>query len=375
MVFLCLLSSIIIGKVVSTVDSIDLFTSGISDNSWSKSERVCYRIPSLLKINSSHIIAFASERLWKSSEHTFCSDESASNIVSRRSIDGGLTWQPMELVIPTGSERAERHPWTLFDEQTQRIFAFTNNNVANCTCNVVYTTSDDYGLSWNDQLTPVSEDTGYYGMALAHGIQHTSGRLVGCMRKICRNSCPEDYHSKSYYSDDHGVSWSSSEWLAAGTTECQLVELSDHRLYLNSRPYKGWEGEQNVRLVSYSADAGSTWSDVVAEPNLIDFGFAVEGSMASDVTSGVMLYLHPMANIRRNITLYHGAMNDDGVVLWDTANTLQIYPGISEYSDVIVLSTNAINSDTVYMSKYGTAGVLFERQEYHHISFAIVGIP
>lgn len=198
-----------------------------------------------------------------------------------------------------------------------------------------------------------------------HMASHTSGRLVGCMRKICRNSCPADYHSKSYYSDDRGATWSTSDWLTAGTTECQLIELPDHRLYLNSRPYQGWEGAENVRLSSYSDDRGTTWSDVSAEQNLIGNGFAVEGSMASDVKSGV-LFLHPFAKFRLNMTLYRGVYDTStSIVVWDTSDTIQIYEGLSEYSDVTVLSTDL---------EHATAGVMFERSMYIAISFAVVDL-
>lgn len=339
---------------------VDLFEAGMSTNGWS-SGRVCYRIPSLLKIEDKTLIAFAAERLWQNSGQFYCSDESASNIVSRKSTDGGVTWGPIELVIATGDEMAERHPWTIYDAINKKIFVFTNTNVNGCQCDVMYKTSIDFGDTWSD-LVSIDSTSGYYGMSLAHGIQHSSGRLVGCMRKICRNSCEADYHSKSYYSDDGGVSWNTSEWLTAGTTECQLVELPDNRLYLNSRPYEGWEGQENLRLVSNSADRGSSWSEVVAEPNLIDYGFAVEGGMASDVDSGIILFSHPDAKTRRNMTLYRGKMNiSSGLVEWNTADKIHIFSGLSEYSDVVVMSTAE-----------ETAGVLFERSEFQKLSFVVV---
>lgn len=353
--------------LVHSFEFIDLFHSGKSNNSWSQG-RVCYRIPSLLKINDTVLIAFAAERLWQYSNQSYCSDESASNIVSRRSMDGGVTWGAMELVLPTGDENAERHPWTLYDGLNERVFLFSNANVDGCQCDVLYMTSDDFGVTWS-KATNIDSSSGYYGMSLAHGIQHTTGRLVGCMRKICRNSCEADYHSKSYYSDDGGLSWSASEWLTTGTTECQLIELPDSRLYLNSRPYKGWEGEKNVRLSSYSEDAGTSWSAVQPESELIDFGFAVEGSMASDVNTGIVVFVHPFAKTRRNMTLYKGQYDGDelsstyGRVLWDGSSTIQLYAGLSEYSDVIVL--NAQNK---------SAGVLFERSEFNKISFANVNL-
>ena len=34
---------------------------------------------------------------------------------------------------------------------------------------------------------------------------------------------------------------------------------------MNSRPYKGWDGEPNRRLVAYSEDVGETWGEVEVE--------------------------------------------------------------------------------------------------------------
>ena len=85
--------------------------------------------------------------------------------------------------------------WAIYDEIKEKLFVFTNLNVSGqCTCDVGFVTSSDGGLSWTD-LAPVNTDTsvdngGFFGMGLTHGITHSSGRLVGCQRKICRNSCP-----------------------------------------------------------------------------------------------------------------------------------------------------------------------------------------
>ena len=54
-----------------------------------------------------------------------------------------------------------------------------------CHCDVGFVTSNDGGLTWSE-LEPVTTDTsdGFYGMGLAHGVTHSSGRLVGCQRKV-----------------------------------------------------------------------------------------------------------------------------------------------------------------------------------------------
>ncbi|GMI46137.1 hypothetical protein TrCOL_g5970 [Triparma columacea] len=305
--------------------------------------------------------------MWESSNQTFCSDESASNIVMRRSEDSGKTWGEPVVVIGSDEgvgegEHAERHTWSIFDSVNEKVFLFTNRNVngpTGCDCGVAYKTSADGGDTWGDLIDLDEGDV--YGMGLAHGItHHTTGRMVGCMRKICRNSCPPDYASRSFYSDD-GSTWVSSDFLHPGTTECSLVELSDGRLYLNSRPYKGWDGELNRRLVSYSDDVGESWGDVMVEESLIDYGFADQGGMASDGPGGRLAFVHPYSEERMNMTFYRGGMDEEGVVRWDNETTEVIYGGESEYSDVAFLGGEA-----------GGIGVLFERDAYDKISFKVI---
>ena len=343
----------------------DLFISGQSTNPWTGAgTNVCYRIPSLLRLGDSNtLLAIASERLWELSETSFCSDEAGSNIVLRRSEDGGETWSDMELLIPTGDNLSERHSFSLFDASTSTAFVFSNPDVTKtCNCTNEYYTSKDGGRTWSDPVFVDPDESGVYGMGLGHGIQHSSGRLVAGMRHICRNSCPADFKAKSIFSDDNGETWSSSDWLTAGTTENELCELSDGTLYINMRPYQGWEGQKDVRLVAYSGDRGSTWGEVKPEPALIDFGFADEGSVASDPKSNQVFFLHPHANDRSNLTLYYGHQDEaTGEVVWEDGMTT-VYEDEAEYSDMEVLDPGAATK----------VGVLFERDSYDKISFGVV---
>jgi len=178
------------------------------------------------------------------------------------------------------------------------------------------------------------------------------------MRKICRNSCPADYHSFAPYSYDGGATWHASAYLASGTTECQVAELSDGRLYMTIRPYKGWSGAPNVRLAAFSADEGVTWSPPQPVPSLVDWGFADEGSVASDPQTRRLYFVHPDSHDRANLTLYQS--RDDGQS-WVAAATL--YPGAAAYSDSAVLDPKSALGNATRV------GILFERDGYERVSF------
>ena len=52
---------------------------------------------------------------------------------------------------------------------------------------------------------------------------------------------------------------------------------------------------------------------VETQPELIDWGGAVQGSVASDPSSGVIVYMHPDSQTRDNMTLYVGAVEAPGM--------------------------------------------------------------
>lgn len=217
-------------------------------------------------------------------------------------------------------------------------------------------TSTDDGVTWSAP-TDIPRSTGYYGSSLASGITHSSGRLVGCMRKICRNSCTGKFRSKSFWSDDHGASWRTSRFLAAGTTECQVAELSDGRLYMSIRA-NDWP-VSNQRLVSYSSDVGETWSKPAPDARLVDWGFADEGSVVSDPRNKVVYYSHPDSHERHNLTLRRSV---DDTVSW--GDEVVVYAGDAEYSAAAVLDP--------FPGSARRVGVLFERDGNALVSFDTV---
>ena len=329
---------------------LELFRSGTSNFSWSQGKHVCYRIPSLVK-TSNAILAVVAERIQGASG--FCSDDSEVNLVVRRSVDGGDTWSETALIRSLASPSS---PWTVVDDRTGRIFVFYNTNADNCRCNVSFVTSSDDGASFAATSVDLPASSGAYGSALTHGITHrTTGRLVGCMRRICKNSCPAQYNAKSFFSDDRGSTWNASSWLADGTTECQVAELADGSLYMNFRPYRGWDGPKNKRLAAWSNDVGETWSRVVAVPDLDDWGFADEGSLASDPDADRVFFVHPHAHDRSNLTLWRSSGN---ATSWTVVDT--VYAGEAAYSDALVLDR--------------TVGVLFEADGYGRVLFTKVSV-
>eukprot|EP00756_Hemistasia_phaeocysticola_P060318 Hpha_TRINITY_DN3931_c0_g1::TRINITY_DN3931_c0_g1_i1::g.18116::m.18116/K01186/NEU1; sialidase-1 len=357
----CLLLAALLPHAEGTVVLTDLFTSGVSELPWSKGKYTCYRIPSIVRTDTGAVLVFIAERVAPGTAQS-CSDDNVINILLRRSDDGGKTWSDPTLVFSPGTSTS---PFPVFEPKSKTIFLLTNVNTKDCKCDMQYISSTDDGKTWSPTPVVIPESTGVVGSMLTHGVtlqKGKPGRMVGCMRKICKNSCPADYHSKAFFSDDGGASWDSSEWLAAGTTECQMAELSNGDVYMTSRYYSGWEGQKNVRLAAWSKDGGSTWGPVVGVPDLIDYGFACEGSVCSDPANDKVYFLHPDSTGRSNMTLYTSSGN---ATQWVAARN--IYSGSAEYSDAVVLNPAPGGSGN-------SVGMVFEADGYGRLVFARVDL-
>ena len=134
------------------------------------------------------------------------------------------------------------------------------------------------------KMNDIPAESGVVGSALASGITHSkSGRLIACMRKICRNSCPADYHQKlqRLVMIMARVGNQATFWVQ-GTTECQIAELSDGRLVMNIGPYIGWNGTRKCAAPVVLQRSRLSWSPAEPADDLIDYSFADEGYIVSD---------------------------------------------------------------------------------------------
>jgi sialidase-1 len=138
----------------------------------------------------------------------------------------------------------------------------------------VYRSKDD-GKTWAASPATINPDSNGnvpsmhmndHGITLRHG-KH-AGRLVRASRHYAgknHNSKWPEHYTNAIYSDDGGVTWDACEPFAdMGTGEAAVVELSDGRLYYNSRAH--WYKDQDTepplrRRHAWSSDGGKTWTD------------------------------------------------------------------------------------------------------------------
>jgi sialidase-1 len=190
----------------------------------------------------------------------------SSSVRARRSEDGGQTWGPEITIADPGFQGGG----TLVDETTGDILAFVE--VAHPPGPFAVYRSRDDGLTWQKQDATFKPDANgnllsmhmnEHGITLRHG-KH-KGRLLRPARyygqRNDRSEWPVHYTS-AVYSDDGGKTWQASHpFPENGTGEATVAELSDGRIYYNSRVHWQERPQNTRRRCAWSFDSGQTWTD------------------------------------------------------------------------------------------------------------------
>ncbi len=251
-----------------------------------------YRIPSLLCTRKGTVLAAAEGR-------QSGTDQSENDLVLKRSLDGGATWEALQVLLSDGKS-SYNNPCMAEDVAAGRILMMTqkfpdstrpwktpagyedNKSLKNY---LIY--SDDEGKSWSEPkditretknpppVTTIASGPGI-GIQLKKG--PFRGRIVfpinqGPFRKW-KNYCT--------YSDDGGKTWINGttvpdHLVKGGGNEVQVVELADGRLMLNTRSYGQPKKilfpnrrKKIYRRIAYSSDGGHSWTPMVDDENLAE---------------------------------------------------------------------------------------------------------
>lgn len=193
----------------------------------------------------------------------------------RRSSDGGLSWESPVLVANPGFHGGG----SLVDEQTGDLLVFVEAGHPPAPLTVYR--SRDSGKTWQAQETILHPDSegrvpsmhmNERGITLRHGPHR--GRLLRATRDYGRGNQRDywpEHITNAIYSDDGGFTWHvSAPFPEKGTGEAAIVELSDGRLYYNSRVHWDQREQNTRRRAAWSGDGGQTWTDWQLVPVLPD---------------------------------------------------------------------------------------------------------
>ncbi len=274
----------------------------------------------------------------------------------RRSEDGGKTWGD-EIFVGEGFMGGG----VTVDEQTGHILAFVQDRHPPAPITVYR--SKNHGKTWSAVDVEIKPDCNgnlpqmhmnEHGITLRRG-EH-QGRLLRPTRwyagKNERARWPQHY-TNAIYSDDRGKTWQTSDpFPANGTGEATLAELSDGRIYYNSRRHWAPEGENpRRRWTAWSDDGGHTWRDLAICEVLPD------GDQVRDY--GLMAGLVRLPVERRDILIFsniesprgrhHGTVwaSFDGGRTWPIKRL--VYEGPFAYSSLNAGRPGTVSEGWIYL--------------------------
>jgi len=231
------------------------------------------RIPALIRTHKGNLLAFCEGRVGTSS------DWAEMDLLLRRSLDGGKSWQPAQIVAPRGQGPTSNATPIVSKDGT--IHLLYQRDYAR----LFYTKSTDEGKTWSAAVDITATVEGikkvYPWNVLApgpgHGIQLKNGRLTAAIWLAASPVLkPKRKHGPScvatIYSDDLGKTWKMGAIVADNSEEIKnpnesmLVELADGRVMINMRT----GSDKHLRAVALSPDGISKWSHPVFVPALFD---------------------------------------------------------------------------------------------------------
>jgi len=322
-----------------------------------------YRIPSVVVSPGGAILALASRR--KGGPADFGHD---TDVVLRRSLDGGETWQPMQTLASQADTDIHNGP-AVVERSTQRIFKLcrywpasgdAEGGPRDIVLRTPYqemarrglidhtTVSDDDGKSWSEPeplVLPYLEDAVSCATGNGnHGIQLTDGRLLIQGGYAVGRGDGADRRCCVFISDDQGRSWQMGAAAPVGGVirEFGMMEVGDGRIYFNFRNNEG-----SRRLVGYAGDRGESFGKIVADDALVEP--CCHASVVRTTTAAgepVLLFSNPATesgtsgcqrDARRSLTVR--ASFDEGRT-WPVERLLN--PGRSAYSDLAITEDGTV---------------------------------
>jgi sialidase-1 len=240
----------------------------------------CFRIPTVAQTTDGTLLAFAEGRVLN------CGDAADTDIVVKRSTDGGRTWGPLQVVNDGGGD-THGNPVPIVDRETGRILLAETYNTgrtdsASCqvpcdrTPHLQY--SDDDGLTWSqprdlsDEILPANWNS-WYATGPVHGIQLTRGRhagrlVFGVNTETWDGSRVTANNAALIVSDDGGDHWrigATDSWpiAADGTwrqkpSEMSLTERTDGSILVSGREQDGTDLGHRTQAVS--RDGGDSFT-------------------------------------------------------------------------------------------------------------------
>jgi sialidase-1 len=318
-----------------------------------------YRVPGIVCTSRGVVLATVEARRGKGG------DWDGNDILLRRSLDGGITWEPPQQVVShTQYGPGPVSNFVMIADHSNGshggvVHVLYCHNYSRCFS--MHSTDDGATFSTPVEITEsmFAFRERYPWRVLAfgpgHGIQLENGRLVvpvwmstGAGTEFGTGKLGHrPSEAATIYSDDHGQTWQCGETVVRtderyrNPSETVAVQLSDGRVLLNIRT----EGKENRRLISISADGAHCWSDPRFDEALLEpvcMGSIIKLHAKSPLNTNYILFANPdnlenelvtpggnLARDRKRLTV---KLSPDDCQSWPVARILEAGP--SAYSDL-----------------------------------------
>ena len=313
-----------------------------------------YRVPAILCTKSGVILASAEARRGGGG------DWDSNDILLRRSLDGGISWQPAQLIV--SFDQYGPGPISNFvminDELDGSVHALFCHDYSR----VFYIHSEDAGVSFSDP-TDITESLllfkeQYPWRVIAtgpgHGIQLQNGRLIvpvwmsdGSSGEFPGHLGHRPSEVATIYSNDGGKTWECGDIFVhtdervSNPSETLAVELDDGRVLCNIRS----ESKERRRLIATSPDGARNWTtpqfdDALLEP--VCMASLLRLKQKSESGASIFIFVNPdnlenelippgghIAHDRKRLAV---KMSTSNCGTWPASRVLEAGP--SGYSDL-----------------------------------------
>ena len=237
----------------------------------------CYRIPGIIATEQGTLIVCYEAR-------SSFSDWSVIDLYARRSLDGGKTWQPRQLLFSGMGKNTANNPVMISDGDRVHFLCLENYK------RLFHRVSMDEGRTWSapveitDALEACRPAYPWTCAAVGpgHGVRLSSGRLLAPVW-LAFDPGSITAHGPSristLYSDDRGENWKLGEiFVPAGAitpNETCAAECSDGRVLLNIRSAKApgaTAATPHYRYMAISENGSGNWKETWLEKQLPDPG-------------------------------------------------------------------------------------------------------
>ena len=333
------LAAFVTSSAVAQVESANLWNAGIGGYA-------TYRVPGIVTTKRGVVLAYCGARKDLSK-----GDWSATDILLRRSVDGGRTWEPSRKIAGNGIDLTD-NVIAIPDRTSGAVVFLYQKNYARVFS--IETRDDGRTFSAEKEITPAFDafrndfEWNVVAPGTGHGIQMKNGRLIASIW-LANGALKQDgtrAHAPSamgtIYSDDHGRSWHRGDVIAHDSAEIEnpnetvATEAPDGKVMVNIRS----GGPRHLRAVSLSEDGATGWSAVRFDHYLFD-PICDAGILTVAATAkhpAAIYFVNPDSRdlpkndkltLRQNLTL---KMSPDNGQTWIHQRVVD--PGVSGYSDL-----------------------------------------